>query len=40
MSTRRERHGVAAYNPRTLRGCGMLIIHELKYYYKKVLGRS
>jgi len=40
MSTRRDRCGVAAYNPRTLQGCGMLTGRKLKNYYKKVLGRS
>lgn len=36
MSQRRERHGIAAYNPRTLRGGTMLIGHILKGLYKKL----
>jgi len=38
MSVRRERHGMAAYNLRTLRGGAMLIGHMLKHLYKKLRG--
>jgi len=40
MSVRRERHGIAAYNPRTLRGNGMLLGRTLKTLVKKLRGRS
>lgn len=35
MSVRKERHGIAAYNPWTLRGRAMLIGHTLKGLVKK-----
>jgi CelD/BcsL family acetyltransferase involved in cellulose biosynthesis len=38
MSLRRERHGMAAYNPSTLRGVAMLIGYNLKCLYKKLRG--
>lgn len=40
MSTRRERCGIAAYNPRTVHGGSLLTAHVLNHYYKKLLGRS
>jgi hypothetical protein len=40
MSVRRERHGIAAYNPRTLHGSGLLISHTLKNHYKAIFRRS
>lgn len=36
MTLRRERHGIAAYNPGTLRGLAMLIGHSLRGLLKKV----
>jgi CelD/BcsL family acetyltransferase involved in cellulose biosynthesis len=36
MSVRKERHGIAAYNPRTLSGGGMLLGHILKNLAKKI----
>lgn len=38
MSVRRERHGLAAYNPKTLRGSAMLIAHILKGLYRRLKG--
>ncbi len=38
MSARRERHGIAAYNPRTLRGGGMLLGRALKTLAQKARG--
>ncbi len=40
MSVRRERHGIAAYNPRTLHGNSLLIGHTLKNHYKAIFRRS
>jgi hypothetical protein len=40
MSIRRERHGIAAYNPRTLGGGSMLLGRTLKNLAKRFLGRS
>ncbi len=36
MSVRKERHGIAAYNPRSLSGSGMLLGHILKNLAKKI----
>jgi hypothetical protein len=36
MSVRRERHGVAAYNPCTLRGSAVLVMHTLNALIKKI----
>lgn len=39
MSVRKEQHGIAAYNPWTLRGRAMLIDHTLKRLVKTLIGK-
>lgn len=39
MTERRERHGIAAYNPRSLTGVTMLTGHRLKHLLKKLARR-
>lgn len=37
MSSRRERHGIAAYNPGNLRGSSLAALHKVKSLAKKIL---
>jgi hypothetical protein len=39
MSARRERHGIAAYNPRTLLGSGMILGRSLNSLLKRLRGK-